>query len=255
MAKYGSPSGVFVFDGYNLLAHKLQGIRVKIQANTEPTTGVGDSWEENCPVGVQMAELAQDGAFFMDGASSIHERLAGASGSPDSNPNGTPGVGIVGYAGSLPGAEVYAFNGVFAVSYEVVSVVNQLTRANAEYTVTGQVDNDAVLLDTARTTVAADGDTESASVDNSASSANGGRAYLVVDSLDLDGGTSFDVTVQDSPDDAVWSSLTAFTALTDVGSEVKAVSGTVERYLSVAWDFTGSPGTPSATFTVAFARD
>ena len=38
-------------------------------------------------------------------------------------------------------------------------------------------------------------------------------------------------------------------------SERKAVAGTVNRYLAVAWDFTGTPGAgASVTFTVGVAR-
>jgi hypothetical protein len=254
MAKYGSPSGVFCFDGYNLLAHKLQGIRTKVEAITEPYTGVGDSWEENIPTGVKRAELAQEGAFFLDGTSSVHERLAGASGSPDNDPNGTPGVGIVGYEGNTIGQDVLGFNGVLGVSYEVVATVNGLSRANVEYQVTGLVSEDAKILHAlgART---ADGNTESSSVDNSASSANGGYGYFVLTNLVLDGGTALDVKIQDSPDDAVWTTLVDFTDLTAVGGEAKSVAGTVDRYLSVIWDFTGTPGaSATATFIVGFAR-
>lgn len=257
MSKYGSPSGVFLFDGYNLLAHKLQSHRVKVIANTEPYTGVGDSWEENIPTGTQRFEVAQEGAFFHDDTGTVHERLAGATGSPDNDPNGTPGVGTVGFMGSAIGSKVYTFQGVLGVSYEVVSQVNLLTRANVEYLATGAVETDARILHnlTART---ADGNTEASSVDNSASSANGGVAYLQVTNLVLDGATSFDVTVTDSPDDAVFSSLVAMTAISADGasSERKTVAGTVDRYLAVEWDFTGTPGAgATATFLVAFYRN
>ena len=257
MARYGSPSGVFVFDGYNLLAHKLQGIRVKQMAITEPYTGVGDSWEENVPVGVQQAELAQEGAFFSDDTGTFHERLAGAAGSPDSDPNGTPGVGIVGYSGSAQGSAVYAFSGALGVSYDVVSSVNQLQRANVEYKVTGQMDNDAVLIAAARTTVTTD--SNSTSVDNAAATDYGGRAYLNIDSLTLHTATNLVVTLQDSVNDSDWLTLASFAAATVVGSETVAVAagvGSVAQYLRVLWAWTGGAGASStAKITVAFRRD
>jgi hypothetical protein len=254
MSKYGSPSGLFVFDGYNLLAHKLQGHRVKVAALTEPYTGVGDSWEENIPVGVQQAELAQEGAFFHDDTGTIHERLAGASGSPDSNPNGTPGSGVVGFEGNTIGQSVYVFDGALAVSYEVLGSMNALQRANVEYLVTGRVSSDGVLLH-ALGAKTADGNTQASSVDGTAQTTAGGFAFLQVTNLNLDGGTSFDVTIQDSPDDAAWGTLQAMTARTAIGGETITVAGTVERYLAVAWDFTGTPGgSATATFVAGFAR-
>ena len=40
-----------------------------------------------------------------------------------------------------------------------------------------------------------------------------------------------------------------------MGGEAKSVAGTVDRYLSVIWDFTGAPGSmATATFIVGFAR-
>jgi len=256
MARYGSPSGVFVFDGYNLLAHKLQGDRIKRAAITEPYTGLGDSWEENIPVGVQMAELAQEGAFFTDTTGTFHERLGGASGSPDFNPNGVPGVGIVGFSGGLQGASVYGFSGALGVSYEVLSQMNQLQRANAEYKVTGAM-SEAVLIAAARTTVTTD--SNSTSVDNSAATDFGGTAYLNVDSLTLHTATNLVVTLQDSTNDSDWSTLASFAAATVVGSEAVAVAagvGSVAQYIRVLWSWTDGAGASStAKITVAFTRN
>ena len=91
-----------------------------------------------------------------------------------------------------------------------------------------------------------------ASVDNAASSANGGAALLHVPANTVDGATT--IKVQHSADDAVFVDLVTFT---DVGastitSQLSAVTGTVNRYLRVTASTAGSSG--SITFMVSFAR-
>lgn len=87
-----------------------------------------------------------------------------------------------------------------------------------------------------------------ASVDNAASSANGGVAHLHVTAATL---TSATVKIQHSVDDAVWADLITFAAVTARTKERKAVTGTVNRYTrAIVSAFTGT----SFTFTAAFAR-
>ena len=257
MAKYGSPAGVFLFDGYNLLAHKLQGTRQLIGANTEPYTGIGDTWEENIPTGVRRGELAQEGAFFNDDANSIHERLAGASGSPDSDSNGTPGVGCVGFEGNALGQEFVGYSGVLGVSYEVISTVNAVTRANVEYTVSGIIERGEIVKPLAST--ADDGDSEATPVDGGAGNApstDGGSAYLQMTDLVLDGYTNLQVTMRDSDDDITYGDLVAFTAVTvESVAERVTVAGDVERYLAADWVYGGAGTSPTATFFVGFVRN
>lgn len=108
------------------------------------------------------------------------------------------------------------------------------------------------------------GNTESSSVDNTSSSTAGGAGYLQVTALNRDSGTNFLVTLRDSPDDAVWSDLQAFTAITtdyadsdpDNGTAERVeISGTIERYTACDWEFGGTPGgSEDATFQVALVR-
>jgi len=104
----------------------------------------------------------------------------------------------------------------------------------------------------------ADGDTESSSQDNSASSSDGGTGFFGYTALDLDGGTAFAPRVIDSSDDITFGELIAFTGVTATtgGGEKKAVTGTVERYVASDWDFTGSPGgSETCSFWIAFERN
>ena len=90
------------------------------------------------------------------------------------------------------------------------------------------------------------------SVDNSASSANGGAATLHIPTNTVDGNTT--IKVQHSANDASWADLLSFTVVgaSTKTSELKAVSGTVNRYLRATASTAGSSG--SITFMIAFAR-
>ena len=91
-----------------------------------------------------------------------------------------------------------------------------------------------------------------ASVDNSASSANGGAAVLHVPTNTVDGDTT--IKVQHSADDAAWVDLVTFTAVgaSTITSQISAVTGTVNQYLRVTASTAGSSG--AITFMVSFAR-
>ena len=90
------------------------------------------------------------------------------------------------------------------------------------------------------------------SVDNAASSANGGASTLHIPTNTVNGNTT--IKVQHSANDSTWADLISFTVVgsTVKTSEIKAVSGTVNRYLRVTASTAGSSG--SITFMVAAAR-
>jgi hypothetical protein len=91
-----------------------------------------------------------------------------------------------------------------------------------------------------------------ASVDNGASSANGGAAVLHVPTNTVNGNTT--IKVQHSANDSTWADLVSFTAVgsTAITSQISAVTGTVNRYLRVTASTAGSSG--AITFMVSFAR-
>ena len=68
------------------------------------------------------------------------------------------------------------------------------------------------------------------SVDNSASSANGGAGYI--QAFSLSSGTPT-VKIQHSSDNSTFTDLITFTASTAISSQYKTVSGTVNRYIRV----------------------
>ncbi len=91
------------------------------------------------------------------------------------------------------------------------------------------------------------------SVDNGASSANGGAAVLHVPTNTVGGGATT-IKVQHSANNSSWADLISFTAVgaSTITSQLSAVTGTVNRYLRVTASTAGSSG--AITFMVSFAR-
>jgi len=86
-------------------------------------------------------------------------------------------------------------------------------------------------------------------VDNGASSANGAVAHLHVTAFS--GLTSNAISIEHSTNNSTWATLATFTTVTAATTQRLAVTGTVNRYLRVVDDVTG---TGSCTRLVAFAR-
>lgn len=86
------------------------------------------------------------------------------------------------------------------------------------------------------------------SVDEAASSANGGIGHLHVTAFT---GTDVTIKIQDSADDAAWADLITFSSVTGVTSERATVTGTIDRYVRA--NITAGTFT-TVTFAVAFAR-
>ena len=86
-----------------------------------------------------------------------------------------------------------------------------------------------------------------ASVDNGASSANGGAGYIFVTAQS---GTAGVVKIQHSTDNSTWVDLITFSSLSGTSSTRTAVTGTVNRYVRGAL----TTASTSITFQVSFAR-
>jgi len=85
-------------------------------------------------------------------------------------------------------------------------------------------------------------------VDNSASSANGGRGTFHA----FAGDGSWVMKIQHSTDNAVWADLIVFTTYVgSAGSESVEVTGTVNRYTRALWLRSSGTG---VTFAITFAR-
>jgi len=240
MAKYG-PSSVswFLISGYNLDGVLTQ-MTMKKMGATENTDALGDSWQETTPIGRISGELSQAG-WFDDASKSSVDALVSTAGTVSR-------VICVAPAGGAKGNAFTGFEGAFGAEMERLIEKEGLHKLNCTYTVSGAVEEGEIVE--ALTAQTATGN--SASLDNSASSANGGSAYIQVTA---ESGTSptMAVKVQHSADDSSFADLITFTTASTVSAERKTVAGTVNRYLRVNRTVGGS-STPSVTYMVAFSR-
>lgn len=142
MAKYGSTSALFLVDGYNFLAAKVQSIALKISSMTEQVDGLGDQPQLFAPVNKQMGTVTQSGAFFDTTALSIHDGMATKLGT---TPQSTARVICVGIMGNTVGAVLYGIAGAFSVAYEPLLALAKLTKANAEHLLAGLIERGQVV--------------------------------------------------------------------------------------------------------------
>lgn len=239
MAKYGSGAfSIFLVGGYSLLAAKVKNVTRRVENILEPSTGLGDLWEEHLPTGLGRAAFTQDGAFFDDGTNNIH---AGFKTAPQ-----TARVGVVANAENLVGRAFTGFLGLLTTGYDVLGQLAGLTKANVTYGVSGQVDDGVILQPHTALTATTTG----TSVDNAASSANGGAGYLEVSAYS--GFTSVVCKVQHSADDSVWADLITFATVTSAPTAERIpVGGTVNRFTRSLVTVSGSG---SITPFLGFAR-
>ncbi len=154
--KLGSASfSVLLIDGYDLLAAKVKTFTHKITALMEKSEGLGDSTEAKTPTGLSKLELTQGGAFFDDSANGAHVLL-----SPIANLQVSRVVSFA-YGGNTIATPYVGASGTYGMSYEVLSQVAGLTKANVSYDVSGALDRGVILQ--IQTALTADGN--GASVD------------------------------------------------------------------------------------------
>ena len=132
MAKYGSGSFSFLLaSGYDLMASKLQGMSWKKEAKTEMVHGLGDTAEVPSGIGIDKYTLSQSGAFFDDDTAGAHGLLAAGA-------TAASRVVCFAVAGNSVGAPFVGCLGALTVAYEVIPQNGALTKANADYLITGQ---------------------------------------------------------------------------------------------------------------------
>lgn len=164
----------------------------------------------------------------------------------------TDDIFTIAQAGLAIGNPAHVGAGVIA-SYETSSPVKDVVTASMDVEADGGLDLARVLAGLRATAFA---QTDNAtSVDNAASTANGGVAVAHLSAFTLGGGGTATVKVQHSVDNSTWADLaTVLSGATAVGSAavVVAAGTTVNRYLRAQITTTGSSG--SVTTTLSFAR-
>lgn len=244
MATYSAKDVAFLLvDGASILP-RTGSITSKVTATMDDVTPLGVEYSEAAYGGLKTGEFTHAG-FYDDATNSTNDAF--------NEQNGVSRVVCAGLEGNTIGKALTGMGGAYQSAYERVATKGQIHRANGSFTVSGDVDEGVILHALGAETAA--GDTQDDSVDNGASSANGGAGYLQVSALTLGGYTNVAVKIQGSADDTTYTDLVSFTAVTAApDAERKTVTGTVKQYLAASWSFTGSGSSPSATFMVGFAR-
>lgn len=133
------------------------------------------------------------------------------------------------------------------VTYEVMSQVDGAVEYSIAYGAGTAPAIGVSLADLASVTTTSNGTSQ----DNTAATANGFVAQLHITAVS---GTTPSLTavVQQSTNNSTWTTLGTFTAATAVGSQTITGTGTVNRYLRIAWTVSGT--TPSFTVQASVAR-
>lgn len=206
------------------------------QRAMNPVTSILDDGEKMIP-GLLTGSMNLAGAFNTD-ASTLQDEMIGSR----TDDNGA--VATVMPAGTSLGSPAFIAR-TKAGTVEISSAVGERVSFSFEGAADEGIEAGVVLHDLVAVTSDADG----SSVDNGASSPNGGIGTL--HSTAFSGLTNNVVKIQDSADNSTWADLITFATVTGTTSEKLAVTGTVDRYTRATWNVTG---TGSNTFAVAFAR-
>lgn len=240
-AKYGSSSIFYLSDGRSLLGAAPKSLSYKIAAAHDDVTGLGDTILKSLPTGVSSVSLTQQGAFF--DTANTHTYLSDVADSPQE----VLSVICAGFGGNTLGQPFVGFGGAFKASYEVISQIGKLTKANTTFGMGGAMEQGVILYPLADATVDANGTT----VDQSAGTTAGGVGY--VQCTAFSGLTNVIYTIEHSTDGSSWSTLITFSTITSApAAERVSVSGTVNRYVRAAVNVTG---TGSATALIGFKRN
>ena len=237
MAIHGKATGILL-GGYDLTP-MLNQIATPQSLDVTEVTHFGETAKKYIP-GIADATVSMSG-FFEGDAKATEEMLDTASDESESL--------LVTYGLALAVGQDCKFANVIRSSFEVSSPVGDVVSISGAAQANGGLTTGKVLTAMLEATGAS---TSGTSVDNTVSSANGGKAALHLTENTRNGNST--VTVQHSTDNAVWVDLGTFAVVPTltVASEVLELTGTINRYVRVVVTLAGSTG--SAITTVALSR-
>ena len=239
MAFIHGKSAVVLNNEFNLSTY-FNDISISRSVETAETTAFGASAKAYI-VGISDGTISLGGMF--DGAANaIDAEITDMIGS-------TSGVVSISASGvTTIGTRMISATGI-VTSYEVSAPVGDVVSASAEFQADDGVGNAVSLAALAAITTTTTG----TSVDNAASSANGGFATLHVTANTMNGATV--CKVQHSSDNSTWADLQTFaTVATTIttAERLKVANGTtVNRYLRAV---ATAAGAGSFTYHINFAR-
>lgn len=246
MAKYGSDKVAFLLvDGYSILGANTD-VDWTVEATLEETHALGDAWVGQSFVGLRRGTLQQKG-FYDDAAGSNNDALVST--------NGTSRILCIGIEGNTIGKQFTGFSGAMQAHYKRIAARGTLHKAEAQYSGDGVVE-DGKILHTLSTETSAASTTDATPVDNGASTANGGSAYFEVTALTLGGYTNSILRVRHSADNITYVNLLSAAVITaSPNAQRVTVAGTVNRYLSSSFGYTGAGAGQSIRFMIGFVRN
>lgn len=145
--------------------------------------------------------------------------------------------------GNTAGVHFWGARAAYVAGVKLGESEDDIVSLDPTISVGGAIDYGLIVAAYAARTTA--GNTDASYVDLGAAATGGGHAYIHIPALTLGGYTNCVVTVRHSTDHTTFTNHTAFTAITGTGAQVLTLTGTVNRYLSISWAWTGSGSNPS----------
>lgn len=249
MAKFSSKDvGFFLLGGYSILAATSK-IEDTVELNMTETPVLGESDEGWWSSGAKKTTVEQDG-WFDDSTGSIHEALVALpvtalpmSLAPKGNTNGLTFDG---------------YQSVQRVGYDVVTTVGEVTKAKGRYGIWYGKKEGIIVHALGTESTAGNSDSLDVMLTSGASPAgtNGGAIFTHVTATG--GGTpptNVIFALRDSADGITYTDKsTAYATITTASvpadsATYYAFTGTIKKYASVAWSYTGG-ASPTVTFFV-----
>ena len=141
-----SPSVALLVDGYNLTPALAESMSRKRESITQQTNPFGTASEGHSPVGLTRGVLVVNGGFFSEELDPLHAAAVPGAGVGPSR------VVCVFEMGQVKAKHFTGYAGAYSQAAEVLGVLNDLTKANVTYQVSGQVDEGLILQELAAKT-------------------------------------------------------------------------------------------------------
>lgn len=232
---HGSVADVYV-NGYDLTAF-LNSVAMASSVDTAETTTFGSSAKTYIP-GIMDGTVSAEG-FFDGAAAAVDPVLATALG------NSQASVWNVMFAGDGLGNPAHCISCI-ETAYDVSADIQDAAKISVEGQSIVGVERGLVAHALQARSTTGNG----TALDNLASSANGGSAFLQATAFS--GLSSIVIKVQHSTDNVTFADLATFTTVAAAPAKERITfSGTVNRYVRASWTISG---TGSCTFAVAVCR-
>ena len=242
MAYYGLKDLTAAYVGAYNLTSFTGGARMKATTQLDIRQFAGNAFPTALDTGVKSGEVELSDV--------IYDSVANIAFGP--LPTSAVPVSLL-HEGGTASSRFYGFQSAVVSGVEVELSPDKMDGIIPTLTVSGEVNQGYVVAPPVSRSTA--GNTDTTYADMGAASATGGHAFLHLPVLTLGGYTNVIVTVRHSTDHITFVNHTSFTAATVPTSQVIALAGTINRYLSIGWAWTGAGSGQSFTAFVGVAVD